>query len=95
MSVGDSARSGPRRIPNPSAAHGAGRRMGRGQSRRAFTHEQVAADLDRLGIVHKASKSGLVEESAGAYKNVDRVMENQARLVRATIRLRPLAVLKG
>ncbi len=78
-----------------SSAHGAGRKMGRGQSKRSFTHRQVAQEMERLGIVHRASKSGLVEESGWSYKDVDMVMRGQSELVEPVRRLRPLAVLKG
>ena len=78
-----------------SCAHGAGRIMGRGQSKRTFTHEQVTDELRRLGIIYKASRSGLVEESGGSYKDVETVMSNQSDLAEPVSRLRPLAVLKG
>ena len=78
-----------------SSAHGAGRKMGRGQSKRAFTPQQVAREMDRLNIVHKATKSGLVEESGWSYKDVDMVMSSQSELVEPVRRLRPVAVLKG
>ena len=78
-----------------SSAHGAGRKMGRGQAKRSFTQQQVAQEMKRLGIVHQASKSGLVEESGWSYKDVDMVMSNQSELVEPVRRLRPLAVLKG
>ena len=78
-----------------SSAHGAGRKMGRGQSKRAFTPQQVVREMDRLNIVHKATKSGLVEESGWSYKDVDMVMSSQSELVAPVRRLRPVAVLKG
>ena len=78
-----------------SSAHGAGRKMGRAQSKRSFTPQQVAEEMKRLGIVHRASKSGLVEESGWSYKDVNVVMASQSELVETVRRLRPLAVLKG
>lgn len=78
-----------------SSAHGAGRRMSRGQSKRSFTHKQVTDELGRLGIVHRSSSSGLVEESGWSYKDVDAVMSNQSELVEPVVKLKPLAVLKG
>lgn len=78
-----------------SSAHGAGRKMGRAQSKRSFTPQQIAEEMKRLGIVHRASKSGLVEESGWSYKDVNMVMASQSELVETVRRLRPLAVLKG
>ncbi|MCJ7601260.1 MAG: RtcB family protein [Desulfobulbaceae bacterium] len=36
-----------------------------------------------------------LDEAAGAYKNIDEVIENQIDLVEVLVELRPLAVIKG
>ena len=36
-----------------------------------------------------------LDEAAGAYKNIDEVMENQKDLVKIILKLQPLAVIKG
>jgi tRNA-splicing ligase RtcB len=81
-----------------SACHGAGRLMSRTEAGRATRAGQVIRSLEASGIrVRAASRSTLVEEFPGAYKDVDRVVEavRLAGLARPVARLLPLVVLKG
>ena len=51
-----------------SSAHGAGRKMGRAQSKRSFTPQQVAEEMKRLGIVHRAASPDSLRNPAGLTK---------------------------
>jgi len=48
-------------------------------------------NLQEIGF----SKAIILEEAAGAYKDISTVMSNQADLVDVEVELRPLAVIKG
>jgi tRNA-splicing ligase RtcB len=81
-----------------SCSHGAGRRMGRGEFTRTTTVEEANKSIE--GVVFKGwgkkRRGGLDwSEAPGAYKDIDEVMAQQEDLVRITVRLRPLGVLKG
>jgi len=81
-----------------SACHGAGRLMSRSQASRTTRAGHVVKSLRESGIeVRAASKSTLVEEFPGAYKDVDEVVEavRLSGLARPVARLVPLVVLKG
>ena len=76
-----------------SCSHGAGRKMGR----KAAKHQLNLRDeqVKMKGIVHGLrSKKGL-DEAPGAYKDIDIVMENQKDLVKVSVKLKPLGVIKG
>ena len=53
------------------------------------------AKLESQGIVHAIRGQTDLEEAAGAYKNIDEVMANQADLVKIVTELAPVAVIKG
>ncbi len=76
-----------------SCSHGAGRRMGRKQARRELSFADETARLD--GIVHSLRSEKDLDEAAGAYKDIDIVMAQQANLVEVVTRLTPLGVIKG
>jgi len=78
-----------------SCAHGAGRKMGRKQAQRQLDLDQEKKRLDEQGIIHAIRSVSDLEEAAGAYKDIDEVIENQLDLVEVLVELRPLAVIKG
>jgi len=78
-----------------SCAHGAGRKMGRKQAQRQLNLDQEKKRLDDQGIIHALRSVGDLEEAAGAYKDIDQVIDNQLDLVEVLVELRPLAVIKG
>ncbi len=78
-----------------SCAHGAGRKMGRKQAQRQLNLEQEKKRLDDQGIIHAIRSVGDLEEAAGAYKDIDQVIDNQLDLVEVLVELHPLAVIKG
>lgn len=51
--------------------------------------------LDEQGIIHAVRSVSDLEEAAGAYKDIDEVIDNQLDLVEVLEELRPLAVIKG
>ena len=75
-----------------SCSHGAGRRMSRGEAKRTFT----LAD-------HRAATSGVecrkdkdvIDETPGAYKNIDDVMTAQSDLVEVVHTLKQVVCVKG
>ena len=78
-----------------SCAHGAGRKMGRKQAQRQLDLRQEKQRLDEQGIIHAIRSVSDLEEAAGAYKDIDQVIDNQLDLVEVLVELRPLAVIKG
>ena len=78
-----------------SSAHGAGRKMGRKQAQRQLDLERGKKRLDDQGIIHAVRSTRDLDEAAGAYKDIDEVIENQLDLVEVLVALRPLAVIKG
>ncbi len=78
-----------------SCSHGAGRKMGRKQAQRQLDLEQEKKNLDEQGIIHALRSRRDLDEAAGAYKDIDRVIDDQVDLVDVIVSLRPLAVIKG
>ncbi len=78
-----------------SCSHGAGRRMGRKQAQRQLDLEQEIRNLDEQGIIHALRSRRDLDEAASAYKDIDRVIDDQLDLVEVVVSLRPLAVIKG
>jgi tRNA-splicing ligase RtcB len=78
-----------------SCSHGAGRRMGRKEATRSLSLENEIKTLEDKGIIHAIRGQGDLEEAAGAYKDIDVVMAEQADLVKIVTMLEPLAVVKG
>jgi tRNA-splicing ligase RtcB len=75
-----------------SASHGAGRRMSRTEARRRFS----VADLrDQTEGVECRKDSGVVDEAPKAYKDIDRVMEQQRDLVEIVAELKQVLCVKG
>ena len=76
-----------------SCSHGAGRKMGRKQAQRELSLDE---EIERMGgIIHNINSADDLDEAAGAYKDIDVVMENQKDLVKILVELTPLAVIKG
>jgi len=46
-------------------------------------------------VIHGLKTVGDLDEAPGAYKDIDRVMENQMDLVEILVRLRPIGSIKG
>lgn len=78
-----------------SCSHGAGRLMGRKQAQRQLDLHREIARLDELGIIHGIRGKRDLDEAAGAYKDIDKVLGLQSDLVEVLTSLRPLAVIKG
>lgn len=78
-----------------SCSHGAGRKMGRKQAERTLNLEEEKKRLDDKGILHGIRGVHDLDEAAGAYKDIDIVMAEQADLIDIMVRLEPLAVVKG
>jgi tRNA-splicing ligase RtcB len=75
-----------------SASHGAGRRMSRTEARRRFT----VADLrEQTEGVECRKDHGVIDEAPKAYKNIDRVMEQQRDLVEVVAELKQVLCVKG
>jgi tRNA-splicing ligase RtcB len=75
-----------------SCAHGAGRRMSRTAARKQFTKEDLIAQTQG---VECRKDSGVIDEIPAAYKDIDRVMENQSDLVEVVHTLRQVLCVKG
>jgi hypothetical protein len=75
-----------------SASHGAGRRMSGGAAKKHFTLADLRA---QTAGVECRKDAGVLDEIPGAYKDIDRVMANQADLVDVVARLRQGAVRQG
>ena len=70
-----------------SCSHGAGRKMGRKAAIRDLDLEQERKRLDEKGIIHALRGKRDLEEAAGAYKDIDLVMEEQRDLVEIVVKL--------
>jgi tRNA-splicing ligase RtcB len=75
-----------------SASHGAGRRMSRGEAKRRFT---VADVREQTVGVECRKDPGIIDEAPKAYKNIDRVMEQQQDLVEIVAELKQVVCVKG
>jgi len=81
-----------------STCHGAGRTMSRTGARKKFRVNEIKEDLAEKGIyVKAASNKVLKEESPGAYKDVNNVVEvtHNAGLSQIVAKLTPIGVMKG
>ena len=81
-----------------SACHGAGRLLSRSEAKRRFKASEVAAELERQGvIVIGASRATVVEEVPQAYKDVADVVSvvHDGGLAEKVARIRPLGCVKG
>jgi tRNA-splicing ligase RtcB len=81
-----------------STAHGAGRLMSRSKAVKRYWGTKVQEDLRKKGILVKsASMKVLAEESPGAYKDIDQVVQvsHDLGIVEKIVRLIPVGVVKG
>ena len=75
-----------------SAPHGAGRRMSRGNARRTFTKEDLAAQTEG---VECRKDAGVIDEIPGAYKPIEEVIQNSSDLVEVVARIKQVVCVKG
>jgi len=75
-----------------SCSHGAGRRMSRTEAKRRFNSRDLAEQT--RGIECRKDR-GVVDEIPGAYKDIDRVMQNQTDLVEVVHTLKQVVCIKG
>ncbi|WP_156250792.1 RtcB family protein [Pseudactinotalea terrae] len=75
-----------------SASHGAGRRMSRGEAKRRFSLEDLAA---QTAGVECRKDGGVLDEIPGAYKDLESIIEAQVDLVEVVARLRTIVCVKG
>jgi tRNA-splicing ligase RtcB len=78
-----------------SCSHGAGRKMGRKQAQKELSLENEVKRMNDMGVIHGIRNASDLDEAAGAYKDIDVVMNNQKDLVGIVTELTPLAVIKG
>ncbi|MFH2072211.1 MAG: RtcB family protein [Actinomycetota bacterium] len=87
-----------RGLGNPSSwnssAHGAGRRMSRGQAKKEFTVEDLAAAMEGKTWLEGAAGK-LLDEIPGSYKDIEVVMRDQADLVAVETELHQILNYKG
>lgn len=75
-----------------SCSHGAGRRMSRGEASRTFTLADHRAATE--GVECRKDK-GVIDETPGAYKDIDTVMAAQSDLVSVLHTLKQVLCVKG
>lgn len=75
-----------------SCAHGAGRTMSRTQAKRQFNTEDLKAQTE--GVECRKDKN-MLDEIPGAYKDIDRVMQNQTDLIEVAHTLKQVVCVKG
>ncbi|MDR3630980.1 MAG: RtcB family protein [Desulfocapsaceae bacterium] len=78
-----------------SCSHGAGRIMGRKQAQRQLDLQAEIRRLDAQGVIHGIRGRKDLDEAAGAYKDIGKVLEAQTDLIEVLVNLQPLAVIKG
>ena len=78
-----------------SCSHGAGRLMSRTAAVKTLSLTDEVTKLDEQGIVHAIRSQRDLEEAAGAYKDIEQVINNELDLVKILTRLLPIAVIKG
>jgi tRNA-splicing ligase RtcB (3'-phosphate/5'-hydroxy nucleic acid ligase) len=75
-----------------SCSHGAGRRMSRTEAKRRFNKHDLA---DQTAGIECRKDGGVVDEIPSAYKDIDKVMENQRDLVEVAHTLNQVLCIKG
>ncbi|MFG2843297.1 RtcB family protein [Kitasatospora sp. NPDC048296] len=75
-----------------SASHGAGRKMSRNAAKKRFTTRDLA---EQTAGVECRKDSGVVDEIPGAYKNIEKVIEQQKDLVEVVAHLKQVICVKG
>jgi tRNA-splicing ligase RtcB (3'-phosphate/5'-hydroxy nucleic acid ligase) len=75
-----------------SASHGAGRRMSRTQAKQSYTVKDL--EHQTRGVECRKDR-GVIDEAPKAYKNIERVMEQQSDLVEIAHELKQVVCVKG
>ncbi|MFF3452723.1 RtcB family protein [Streptomyces sp. NPDC002730] len=75
-----------------SASHGAGRKMSRNAAKRRFSTKDLE---EQTRGVECRKDSGVVDEIPGAYKPIEKVMEQQRDLVQVVAKLKQVICVKG
>lgn len=75
-----------------SCAHGAGRKMSRTQAKQRFQRQDLEEQTQ--GVECRKDK-GVIDEIPAAYKDIDKVMENQSDLVEIVHTLKQVICVKG
>ncbi|MFD5467671.1 RtcB family protein [Kitasatospora sp. NPDC127059] len=75
-----------------SASHGAGRKMSRTAAKKRFTTRDLA---EQTKGVECRKDSGVVDEIPGAYKSIEKVIEQQKDLVEVVAHLKQVICVKG
>ena len=75
-----------------SCSHGAGRVMSRSAAKKIFRRQDL---IDQTRGVECRKDSRVIDEIPGAYKDIDRVMENQTDLVEVVHTLKQVVCIKG
>ncbi|MFJ9260867.1 RtcB family protein [Streptomyces bacillaris] len=75
-----------------SASHGAGRRMSRNAAKRRFSTKDLE---EQTQGVECRKDSGVVDEIPGAYKPIERVIDQQRDLVEVVAKLKQVVCVKG
>ena len=75
-----------------SCSHGAGRSMSRTAAKKAFSAEDL---INQTKGVECRKDDGVVDEIPGAYKDIDKVMQNQSDLVDVVHTLKQVVCVKG
>ena len=78
-----------------SCSHGAGRLMSRTAAVKTLSLEDEVKKLNDQGIVHAIRSQRDLEEAAGAYKDIEQVINNELDLVKILTCMLPIAVIKG
>lgn len=76
-----------------SCAHGAGRKLGRNEAIRTLDLKTEQQKMNGILGVPRTKKE--LQESPGAYKDIDKVMADQKDLVKILVKLSPLSVIIG
>lgn len=75
-----------------SASHGAGRRMSRGKAKREFSVDDLRVQTE--GVECRKDRA-VLDEIPGAYKDIDKVMQQQQDLVEVVAELKQVMCVKG
>ena len=76
-----------------SCSHGAGRILSRNAAIKTLDMAKEVAELESKGIIHAIRRQADMQEASGAYKDIDKVIANEADLVKIKTRLLPIAVI--
>lgn len=77
-----------------SCSHGAGRAMSRTKAIKELDMEKEIAKLEAKGILHGIRGQRSLDEAPGAYKDIVKVIEEQADLIDVVEVLEPIAIVK-